>query len=230
MEGWYLDPARPNTAVQISPRGNSLIFGWLSFDSGGTPVWYFGQPQIDSCGTYSGPITQYHRHPGTGVVTETVVANVRLVFNAFGGASFFYDFAGQSRTVELSYFQFGYGYGSLNLTGFYSDLARPNSGSYVISQGDTHLLANYIYDYSGNATWTFGSQVTINGEFRNAPMYGYSGTGRCPLCSGPVGPLNTTPMGTVTLFPQAGGMMFFEGSIGGNGVVWSYVWSQHIQL
>ena len=237
-EGWFLDSAKPNTAVQVSPRGDSLILGWLTFDASGSPLWYFGQPNLDECGTYSGAIYQYSLDRNTNAISSTEVATVNLSFDSYGGASFYYNFAGQSRTTSLSFFQFANGWGTLGLTSFYADLTRPNSGTYVVSQGDVHLIANYVYGTSGFPQWTFGQGSTNGSEVSNVPMYIYFGTGRCPLCTGPIGPISTTSLGDIDLVPQPGGMQIighpggygYGQALSGGGISWPFSYTPHGQL
>jgi len=232
-EGWYLDSARPNTALQVSPRGGSLILGWLTFDQGGTPTWYFGQPELDTCGNYAGPIYRFQRDPSTGAVSSSEVANVSLSFGAKGSGNFQYDFAGQSMTASIGYFQFGFNYGSLSITGFYADSTRANSGTYAISQDDLHLVANYVFDAGGNPTWTFGQGQSTGQTVSDVTMLSYYGTGRCPLCTGPAGPLGAIDLGDISMLPQGSGGMLINGvngALSGNGVNWPFSYTPHGQL
>lgn len=208
-EGWYLDWNKPNTALQVSPRGESLILGWLTFEQGGTPVWYFALPTLDGCGEYSGALSRYQMTGG--VVHSTEIGSVTLNFAANGGGSFHYTVQGQSRSTSIGYYQFGYNYGALDLTGFYADANRANSGTYVVSQNDTHLVANYVFDAGGNPVWTFGQGQTSNSALYSVPMYVYYGSGRCPLCTGPVGNLGVSDLGAISLFPLGYGALQISG-------------------
>lgn len=226
---WY-NPERSGHGLNISRSGEYVALSWFTYRSNGSPIWYVSDAKRVSAGIWSSPLYKATRNEFTGVVSLSVIGDIRMDYLSNTDAIFQWDLHtvnGNNAGFDGSeYMQHLFGGGSY--TGQWYEASSPGWGiniDYQSNSAGVDTVATVFYFDGSEPAWVQGATEGTPTNGKTIYVRAYTGTNLCPQCGGQASVTSagagsislslTTSGGTGwTAIAPAGGATWYRGSSG----------------
>jgi hypothetical protein len=179
--GSWWNPARSGNGFDLRVTGNTLILYWLTYDGGGTPVWYLASLNREP-GRWCGDIYYYTWNGSAS--SGSMVGTATITLSAANRGQLAWTLNGRSGTEPIEHLVFGGGAPAPSLSGLWYVPSESGWGVSFDTQGSTHVTYLLVYNAAGAPTWVFGA-ATGTGPTVSFGLTRTTGTNLCPGCTGP---------------------------------------------
>jgi hypothetical protein len=190
--GWWWNPAEPGRGYMIEQANGKIFMATFLYEFNGRATWYGSGPTAFGGGSYSGVLNLY----ANGQTLTGAYKPSTMVGGTFGGITINFTSSSTATmiwpegTIPIQRFDFVTNGSSLTPpagtpeAGWWWNPNEPGRGFSLEIQGNTILIAGYMYDTSGNPIWyssqgamastslyqgnwtQFGNGQTLTGAFK----------------------------------------------------------------
>lgn len=174
--GLWWDAAHAGSGFEIQTAPGQLFVVWYTYRADGSPVWYTAQGAMAAEGRLATTLLE-HRWSDGRYAGATPVGTLVLLRENNESLTASWSLHGTEGAWSLAPFALAGGTPEVDHTGAWFDPGANGYGLTIGEQGDWLTAAYYVYDASGAATWSFG---TNGGEGARVALDRFSGS--CPSC------------------------------------------------
>ncbi|WP_164020290.1 S8 family serine peptidase [Pyxidicoccus trucidator] len=194
---WY-NPARSGNGLDIQyAASDSLALTWLTYTSGGEPIWYSSTLTAET-GVWAGDL--YESYWNGVSASATKVGTARLTLSS-GQWRFVWTKGAASGNEPIQRLTFGGGTTTMNLSGHWYNAQESGWGILFDSRGTVHV-ANVLVYKGTRPTWMQGVADSASTSLSFGLSY-VTGTNLCPGCTGTPSVV-AQPAGTLTVSGSSG--------------------------
>jgi hypothetical protein len=175
--------------INFTHQGDIVFVSWFTYDANGKPYWVSMTAELQSDGSFAGPIDQTSGPPFSAVpydptsVTHSTVGTSRITFSDANNGTFSYTLNGISQMKPLVRFVFAApvpvctfngaltAAQAVNYTDMWAvpNLAEAGWGINFTHQGDVIFASWFIYDENGAPFWVSATLTkTVAGTYAGA--------------------------------------------------------------
>ena len=156
--GMWFSPESSGRGFDIGVFGNRLQVIWFTYDSDGSPIWYYSAGKVEGM-NYQSPLYQTHKLQENDTTFEEV-GYVTLAFDDERNASVNWQIGSIEGEEHLNWHFFDANYSEQNYTGMWTRTDSPGWGVSVTTQGNKTVALSFLYDDTGAPRWVNSSTST----------------------------------------------------------------------